>query len=199
MRSIDALGNPSTYTYDPNGNLLSLTDARGNTTRSTYDAMDRIATRTDPLGRVQRFRYDPNGNLLSQTDRKGQVPSFRYDALDQMIFLGFGTTGDSANPSYQSTISASYDGVGRLTHLVDSDSGTIAYSYDGLDRLVSETPPLRYRHHRLRTNRQKHGTLGSRRRLRKRAGPERRFATPTNQVIAKRLVSAAQRGFPRSG
>ncbi len=46
-----------------NGNLLTLTDARGKTTTWTYDDMDRVATRTDPLSRDESFEYDLNGNL----------------------------------------------------------------------------------------------------------------------------------------
>jgi putative transposase len=51
---------------------------------------------------------------------------------------------------------------------------------------------VRYRHRQLRTKLQAKGTLGSRRRLRKLAGKEYRFASHTNHTISKHLVKKAQ-------
>jgi hypothetical protein len=82
---------------------------------------------------------------------------------------------------------------------VDLGVTNIAADSDGTTYSGKPIKGIRYRHRRLRTKLQQKGTLGARRRLRKLAGQERRFATHTNHVIAKRLVSAAQRGFPQSG
>ncbi|MGB7621281.1 MAG: hypothetical protein WBN92_02930, partial [Terriglobia bacterium] len=71
----DALGNATSFSYDPNGNLLSVTDPRGRVTSHTYDNMDRPITRTDPLNRVDSYKYDLAGNLASDTDRKGEITS----------------------------------------------------------------------------------------------------------------------------
>ena len=96
---IDSLGEITGFGYDPNGNLLSVTDARQNaiaTPQSTvyaYDSMDRLETRTDPLGLPESYQYDENGNLIQFTNRKGQVTNFQYDALNRKIFAGFGAVG----------------------------------------------------------------------------------------------------------
>ncbi len=76
---------------------------------------------------------------------------------------------------------------------VDLGVTNIAVDSDG--DVYSGTPikGVRYRHRRLRTKLQQKGTLGARRRLRKLAGQEHRFATHTNHVIAKRLAQAAER------
>jgi IS605 OrfB family transposase len=52
---------------------------------------------------------------------------------------------------------------------------------------------VRYRHRRLRQRLQTKGTQSARRRLRKLAGKERRFATDVNHQISKRLVAKAKR------
>jgi YD repeat-containing protein len=90
-KAIDPLGGETTFTYDGNGNLLSLTDARGKTTSYTYNNMDRADTRTDPLLRAESYLYDNKGNLRQVTDRKNQVTTYTHDALDRQSFVGFGT------------------------------------------------------------------------------------------------------------
>jgi RHS repeat-associated protein len=136
---VDPLSGTTSFTYDANGNLLTLTDARGKTTTWTYDSMDRVATRTDPLTRAESFTYDLNGNLATWTDRKGQVTIYQYDALDRQTFVGFGTTG--VPPTYASTIATTYDAGDRSTAIVDSAAGTIGRTFDLLDRLTQETTP----------------------------------------------------------
>lgn len=81
--------------YDPNSNLLSRQTPRGPgfTWTQTYDAIDRLATRTNPAGDTESFDYDgadnvilersPRGNGDSE-DRDGKAPEFfdtrsRYD------------------------------------------------------------------------------------------------------------------------
>ncbi len=56
--------------WDPNGNLSSVTDANTHPTSFTYDNMDRVATRKDPLLVQESYQYDLNGNLTQFTDRR---------------------------------------------------------------------------------------------------------------------------------
>jgi len=51
-------------------------DPLGQTTTHTYDALNRLATRTDPLGKPEAFIYDLAGNLQTVTDRKTQVTTY---------------------------------------------------------------------------------------------------------------------------
>ncbi len=76
---------------------------------------------------------------------------------------------------------------------VDLGVRNIATDSDGTIHRGSHINNVRYRHRRLRGKLQRRGTHGARRRLRKLAGQERRFATHTNHVIAKQLVQVAER------
>jgi RHS repeat-associated protein len=137
----DSLNGQTSLSYDPNGNLLTLTDAlgSGHTTTYTYDNLDRVATRQDPLhDPLESYQYDKNGNLTQFTDRRGKVTTFQYDAVNRRTFIGFGT---QAGPTYESSITYTYDAGNRLVQAKDTTAGTITRSYDGLNRLVSEVTP----------------------------------------------------------
>ena len=59
-------------TLDSNGNPLTTTDARGNTVRYTYDAMNRLSTEVQPVTPTSSittsFGYDAAGNRTRFTD-----------------------------------------------------------------------------------------------------------------------------------
>jgi RHS repeat-associated protein len=140
LQRTDPLGNTLQSTFDGNGNLLTFQDARGNVTTFTYDVRNHLSSVTDALGKVESYSYDAFGNRIQVTDRKGQVSGFTYDLRNRMVSAGFGAT--VSNPTnYLSTIALTWDGGGRLTQTVDSQSGTITRSYDGLDRLTQEQSP----------------------------------------------------------
>ena len=44
------MGFVTTYTYDGDNNVATVTDARGATVQYTYDSMDRVSILTDALG-----------------------------------------------------------------------------------------------------------------------------------------------------
>jgi len=138
---IEHSGSVTEMTYDSNGNVLTLKDARNQTTSLTYDNMDRLVTYTDSLQgstSTETFEYDLNGNPIRSVDRRGKVTTTTYDTLDRPTFIGFGAT---AGPSYESTISYTYDVYDRITQTVDSISGTIDLVFDDLNRTATETTP----------------------------------------------------------
>jgi IS605 OrfB family transposase len=76
---------------------------------------------------------------------------------------------------------------------VDLGLVNIATDSDGVRAAGGHLNGLRRRHRRLRGRLQKKGTRAARRRLRRRAGRERRFATDVNHRIANELVCRAER------
>jgi len=134
----DALGGTTILTHDANGNVTSVRDARGATTTFTYDSMDRVAARTDAMGAIQNYQYDLAGDPVAFVDRRGKNTSFSYDALNRVTFAGYGR---QAGPTYESTISYTYDSLNRVVQLNDSVTGTISRQYDDVKRTLLETTP----------------------------------------------------------
>ena len=73
----DRRGNPTTYTYDPDGNVTEVIDALGHKSESSYDSQGNERTSTDALGHVVTRTFDTNAKrLLTETDPLGHTIAF---------------------------------------------------------------------------------------------------------------------------
>jgi len=78
----------TTYTYDNYGNVLSVTDAEGQTTQYTYDTEVHTFPEemTNAKGQTTTYSYDlGTGNLLSATDPNGFAIDYEYDTFGRII------------------------------------------------------------------------------------------------------------------
>jgi RHS repeat-associated protein len=116
------------YTYDQSGNLLTQTDALGNTWANTFDpSTNQVLTRTDPLGNVTRFGYDGRGNVTSLKDQKGNTFTYTYDGNGLLL-----TVTDPQGAVTKNT----YDALGNLSAVTDQLNNVTSYSYDGASRVL---------------------------------------------------------------
>jgi RHS repeat-associated protein len=125
----DPAGNVTQYTYDTEGNLLSITDANGHTTNFAYDAFGRVTQTTFPSNYSETYAYDGDNNLTSKTDRNGNTIQYVYDALNRLTQK---TYPDSTTAEY------AYDLVGKILQANDP-TGTYAFAYDNMGRLIGTT------------------------------------------------------------
>ena len=142
------------YTYDANGNVLTVSDSHGTITR-TYDALNRVSSYTDTYGKVIRYEYDAvgnlskliypdntavtyaydaNHNLIRVTDWANRVTSYTYDVNNRVI----GVTKPDG-----STTATVYDNKQRVTSTVERTAGGAVitgfeYTYDDLSRIIEE-------------------------------------------------------------
>ena len=119
----------TTYAYDTENDLLSVTDAAGHITSFTYDELRRLTQTSFPSGLAESFIYDAVGNLTSKTDRKGQTINYVYDALNRLTHKGYP---DASGVDYV------YDLVGKIKQVTDP-TGTYGLAYDNMGRLVGTT------------------------------------------------------------
>jgi putative transposase len=75
---------------------------------------------------------------------------------------------------------------------VDFGVTNISSDSDGKKYSGSTVKSVRFRHRRMRCNLQRKGTRAAKRRLKKLAGQEARFAKHTNHVISKEIVASAK-------
>ena len=130
------------YTYDANGNRLTLTATVGGqsqVTRYTYDDAGRLDVVTDPAGRAYDHGYDANGNRASIAQPNGTVTAYAYDNLNRLTQLA--TTVPSLSRTIQ-TYAFTLGPAGNRTRIVEAQGlpqqRTLDYSYDSLYRLTGE-------------------------------------------------------------
>lgn len=73
-----ALGRTFVVT-DIHGNVLSKTDANGNTTTYEYDAQHRPIKITYPNNTTNTYTYDIINNIIDVTDARGTKMRYKYD------------------------------------------------------------------------------------------------------------------------
>ena len=125
-------GESSTFNYDGAGRKLNETNPRGYMTTFTYDDLNRTLTVVDALGGVTSFNYNSVGNKISETDPEGQTTTYTFtdrDKLENTIDAGGYIT------TYQ------YDDAENLISITDGNGHETTFTYDSLNRRISTTNP----------------------------------------------------------
>ena len=93
------------WTYDPNGNIATLSDDTGQAT-FTYDNLDRLKTASYPGAQSYSYTYDAVGNTLTAATPAGTT-TFTYDLADRITSTGPtngpGIPGSSTKPPTTNT------------------------------------------------------------------------------------------------
>ena len=78
-------GGVTEFGYDRVYNQTTVTDARGNTTTTTFDALNRQIAIEDAHNGVTTYTLDIVGNILAVENANNQVTSYTYNDNDQVI------------------------------------------------------------------------------------------------------------------
>ena len=164
VRTTDSTGyNSGATTYDLNGNALTVTDANGNVTTNTYDALNRVLAAntvcSDTSNVSKSYAYDSMGRITKST-RDDLTTSYTYDVMGRKsteaeytsvyaTFKGFFYVGVSQYVDRQivginhllmySYTSYEYDSEMRVTKVKENGDETASYTYDANGNKASET------------------------------------------------------------
>ncbi|MCP4655657.1 MAG: RHS repeat protein, partial [bacterium] len=133
-RIIDPLGDENVYTYDEAGDLVTMTDRAGATTRFTYEADHYLADLVNALGvRALRTEYDADGRIIRSIDAAGKEVAFEHDVEGRREVvtnrLGFSRV-------------LEYDGRGNVVRETAENGKVTNRTFDARENLLSERDPL---------------------------------------------------------
>lgn len=128
----DRYGNSLTCSYDPAGNLSTVTDDAGRTITFTYadDGSGHVSSVSGPMGSVS-YGYDPAGDLTRVTQLDGNTWTFGYDANHLMT--------SETDPAGHTTTNG-YDDQSRVVSQTDGENRTRTWGYPAPGHTVITNP-----------------------------------------------------------
>lgn len=144
-----SMANPTEYTYDARGLVLTSLDPQRRTTNVTFDSLGRKLTILDPNAGLWSYQYDDNGNMVEQADARSVRIGLKYDALNRVTEKKLVSDAKAVTGQAAGTILASYSydaagqafSKGRLTS-VSHPSGTTQFFHDALGRVSRQTKTI---------------------------------------------------------
>ena len=140
VREVDPLGNEILNVYDAADNLIRRIDRNERVIELFYDDLDRLISERwvnpdDSTANTITFGYDKVDNLTSIVDDFSAL-SFIYDNRNRVA-----TVDNAGTPHTPHVVlNYTYDGVGNVTSVFDTVNSiagaTTAYEFDGLNRMT---------------------------------------------------------------
>ncbi|MEU9331840.1 DUF6531 domain-containing protein [Streptomyces sp. NPDC048290] len=131
-RFTDSTGARTVTRFNPLGQTIAETDARGHTVLFTWDRHDRLLSRTDELGNTAAFRYDERGDLVTMVLPDGRTASADYDERH----LPLRVTGPDGSEWRQS-----FDERGNRLSVTAPDGTSTTFTHDATGAPATVTFP----------------------------------------------------------
>jgi RHS repeat-associated protein len=125
----------TSYEYDVQDHLISVTDAEGNETTYEYSDRDLLTEQVSPVSGTTAYTYNEHGELVTETDARSVTVTRTVDALDRVELVSY--------PDSDLDVDYVYDdpgvdfSLGRLT-AIERNAKTIDYEYDRFGRVTRD-------------------------------------------------------------
>ncbi len=137
----DPLGNKTTSAYSLDSQLTSSVAPDGNvsgqnpgayTTSYTYEPSGQLKSVTAPGSRTTSYQYDAAGNLVSTTDPMSRVTTSTYDANGRLCwsYLGSVSNPSCGSPPSGATLHYYVDSTTTESRVVDPNGNATSYTYE---------------------------------------------------------------------
>jgi RHS repeat-associated protein len=128
----DALNHQTVYSYNPNGTVASMTDANNHQTSYSYNTQGLVSqvTAPAPLG-ARSCTYNGYDALLTETDGNIHQANYGYDADGRVTSISYA---DGSSVGY------GYDSNGNRTSVTDG-TGQTTYTYNLLNQQTQKSLP----------------------------------------------------------
>ena len=131
LSTTDAMGNTTNYTYDDRGNLVKVEQPEGVTSTMEVNAKGLVTKTTDPMGVETKYEYNGYGNatkiLLTALNLQTRL---EYDLASRIT---------AAYDPLDRKQTYTYDDNDNLLTVVDALNNTTKYGYDKNDNLTTVT------------------------------------------------------------
>ena len=118
LTDVGGVSQTTSYTYDSDGNVQTITDPNGNISYRSVDALNRLTRTKDAEQNISTITYDSHGRVLTFTDPKSNVTSYVYD--------GFGDRIQQASPDSGTTVYY-YDPDSNVTETLDAGKQRVGH------------------------------------------------------------------------
>jgi RHS repeat-associated protein len=156
----DPLGNKTVYRFSPQGFLISVTDALGQTRLLEREPGTNLVLAVRGSGNCNVcgfsgtgdliFSYDSSGNRVKVTDALGDSTTYTYDLASGKLSSTTNSIGDKTLYQYDergnltsitdtrgNRSSFVYNSFGQLSESIDQSENKTVFSYDSLGNLIS--------------------------------------------------------------
>jgi YD repeat-containing protein len=125
-------GTQEQFTYDGKGNMLTRIDRAGKTWTYTYNPMGQILTVTNPLSGVITHTYNADGTLATRTDSDTGTTTYAYDGYKRVNRI---TRPDAT------FVQMTYNLNDQITAITDENNHTYTYTRDANGNVIRVTDP----------------------------------------------------------
>ncbi|MDX1931068.1 MAG: choice-of-anchor A family protein [Capsulimonadales bacterium] len=123
----------TTYVYNDAGQVSTVVDGNGHSTRTDFDDQGLVRRVEDPTGAYILFDFDRNGRPYRLTDAQGNTRTLTFDDAGRTTAS---TTADARGESSE-TVRYVYDELHRVKNIVSPSGRTDSYVYDAKGRVIA--------------------------------------------------------------
>jgi RHS repeat-associated protein len=126
----------TSYSYNNRGQILTMTDAKGNLTTYEYNnPLGQLSAVTNALNDKTSYTYDDAGNRITTIDANQRETGYDYDKMNRLKE----TIGAKTDLLPKPSTKYEYYGNGQIKTVIDPNLNKTIYEYDKLDRLTKTT------------------------------------------------------------